>query len=105
MRPVDRTGNLTSPAAVEVASASIFAVVVLYKMLPDELATIRTLLEAARAVAEAPVRLSISIFDNTPGGQGTVTLPEGVRYQAVMGNPGLAVPYNRATAAASREGY
>ncbi len=100
----------TSPAADGVGKASIFAVVVLYKMLPDESATLRTLFEAAHAAADLPLRLAISIFDNTPGGQDLAgrdvgVLPEDVRYQAAMDNPGLAVAYNAAIAAAIGEEF
>ncbi len=85
--------------------ASIFAVVVLYKLLPSQAVTLRSLLRAAGKVTPTALRLAISIYDNTPGGQDPGPLPDGIRYTAAPGNPGLAVAYNAAIAAAAFEQY
>ena len=84
---------------------SIFAVIVVYRMLPSESPSLQTLLEAERMAKSTSLRLAVFIVDNTPGGQDPGTLPPGVRYQAEPSNPGLARPYNTALALAEEEGF
>jgi GT2 family glycosyltransferase len=84
---------------------SVLAIIVLYKQLPTESPTVRTLLEAARIASSHCLRLSVLIADNTPGGQDVGILPDGVRYYAEPQNPGLAKPYNHALAVAEQEGF
>ena len=85
---------------------AVLAVLVVYRLLPRESPSLQTLLRASAeaAAAELPLRLSIVVVDNTPGGQDPGVLPPGVRYEASPDNPGLARPYNEALAAAAREG-
>ncbi len=95
-------GEIVQAGAVE---TSILAVIVIYKMKPGDSASLRTLLEAARAAMSTALRLSILVVDNTPGGQDAGVLPDGVRYRAEPENPGLAKPYNDALATAEKEGF
>ena len=109
METQDTIANRPKPASQQEASEEasvpgIFAVVVLYKVRPEDSATLQTLAAAAQAAGEA-VRLRTLICDNTPGGQQVGTFPDGVRYLAAPHNPGLSEAYNTAIAAASAEGY
>lgn len=83
----------------------VFAIVVLYKTHPRDSVTLQTLLRAADWIEKQPIRLAISIHDNTPEGQEPGPLPADIRYTAAKRNPGLAIAYNTAAAAASEEGY
>lgn len=80
----------------------VFAVIVVYRLLPANSPSLRTLLQAARSPR---VRLHVRIVDNTPGGQDPGPLPPGVEYCASPDNPGLSRPYNEAWRTAAREGY
>ncbi len=93
------------PPEVTQAVTSIFAVVVLYKMLPAQSPSLATLLEASVAVPSGALRLRILIVDNTPGGQSPGPLPEGVLYRAAPHNPGLAEAYNGAIEDASAANF
>lgn len=84
---------------------SIFAIVVIYRVAPMESASVASLLAAIDAAQDLGLRLHVRIADNTPGGQATGLLPEGVEYRAYVTNPGLAEPYNDALAAAESEGF
>lgn len=84
---------------------SIFAVVVIYKLLPSESPSLKTLLDAADEVGASRIRLSILVVDNTPGGQDPGPLPAGVRYRSEPDNPGLARPYNDALLEAEENGF
>ena len=79
--------------------------VVIYKMLPVDSPTLRTLLHAAEDTGQSGLDLSILLRDNTPGGQPVSSVPAGVRYEAAPLNPGLADAYNRALEVASAEGH
>ncbi len=83
----------------------VFAVVVVYKLLPADSPSVRTLLKAARVALSSQVHLHLRVVDNTPGGQEPGPLPPGVEYCASPCNPGLSRPYNEAWRTAEREGY
>ena len=104
--PLSRhTSELASDHVRQKQPVSIFAIIVIYKMRPDQSVTCRTLLESLRAVDAATLNVSIVIADNTPGGQESGALPSEVSYQAYPDNPGLVVPYNIALAQARDAGY
>lgn len=94
--------ELTSLPGVSIKR--LFAVIVVYKMLPSDSPSLRTLLEAAKQVAPSQLDLTILIQDNTPGGQDFGEIPKGVRYMPAPENPGLAKAYNRALEIAQTEG-
>jgi len=83
----------------------LFAVIVIYKMLPGESSTLRTLLDAAAQESQDRLNLGVFVWDNTPGGQDPGEIPIGVRYQASPDNPGLARAYNAALDIAHGERY
>ncbi len=87
------------------SEVSVFAVVVLYRLLPADSPSLRTLLQAARLARSPQFNLHIRVVDNTPEGQDPGPLPPGVEYCASPENPGLAKPYNEAWTVAEREGY
>ena len=68
----------------------ILAVIVLYKMHPSESVSFRTLKAAASSSESGQADIRILLYDNTPGGQDTGVLPEGVQYKADFENGGLA---------------
>ena len=72
---------------------TIFAVIVVYKMLPEDSPSLQSLLAAKKPET---LQLKILVVDNTPGGQSPGWLPEGVVYESSPTNPGLADAYNRA---------
>ena len=84
---------------------SIFAVIVLYKVAPEESSSFRSLLEAIRCANDSSLEVSVLVADNTPGGQSVGTFSSGIRYEAFPDNPGLVVPYRRAMAQAQLEGF
>jgi GT2 family glycosyltransferase len=75
---------------------AILAVMVLYKMRPEDSPSLSTLLAAAAQVPKADLKLTIFVQDNTPGGQIRGALPPGIIYESAPHNPGLAHAYNRA---------
>jgi GT2 family glycosyltransferase len=81
----------------------IFAVIVLYKMHPQDSSTLRTLLAAAQE--SAFLDLQILLWDNTPGGQDPGPLLPGVLYEQYPFNPGLARAYNHALHLAAAQHY
>lgn len=96
---------LRQDSAVLQTPASIFAVVVIYRLLPMESPGVRSLIAAARATEASELRVRLRIADNTPGGQVVGALPQGFEYCAYPANPGLVQPYNDALAAAEAEGF
>lgn len=94
---------MTDPTALR--GGGILAVVVLYKILPADSPSLRTLLAAASALPTGSLRLAIELADNTPGGQQVDSLPDAVAYRAYPENPGLTVPYNDALLKAERDGF
>ena len=103
--PLQSHTTASHKASTEKDAVSIFAIIVIYKMRPDESATVQTLMRAIDAVDPATLKLSVFIADNTPGGQPVKELPPAIRYQAFPENPGLVAPYNLAIAQAKQEGY
>lgn len=85
------------------AAGRILAVIVLYKMLPRDSDTYKTLAESMRQAPRCSVE--IMFYDNTPGGQQPENLPHGVRYESEGKNRGIAVAYNRALEIATAEGF
>jgi GT2 family glycosyltransferase len=83
-------------------TVKILAVVVLYKLAPENSPTMKSLSGLASCLPDN-LELSILVWDNTPGGQ-TVALP-GHRYIAAPDNPGLAQAYNTACEIAAAEGF
>lgn len=96
--------NNALSAASDTAAVKIFAVLVLYKRLPAESPSLKSLLEASRTASSIPHLLHVLIVDNTPGGQHPGELPEGVSYRAAPENPGLAKAYNDALEQAAQRG-
>jgi len=83
----------------------LFAVIVVYKMLPGESPTLRTLLDAVRQASHNGLEIGVLVWDNTPGGQDPGENSDGVRYHAAPDNPGLARAYNYALDLAHAEEY
>jgi GT2 family glycosyltransferase len=83
----------------------ILAVVVIYKMQPRDSSTLQTLLTAAANTHSGELDLKIVVWDNTPGGQDIVELPDGIFYEPAPHNPGLAQAYNQVLELAETEGY
>jgi GT2 family glycosyltransferase len=80
----------------------VLAVIVLYKMRPNESAAYRTLMAARSALPrEGDVR--VLLYDNSSEACDPGTLPAGVQYEAQRQNAGLAAAYNRALAVAEGE--
>ena len=84
---------------------AVFAVVVLYRTLPADSTTVRTLLRAAAYAAGSGLRLAIALHDNSPGAQQPPELPPEVRYTADPANSGLSTAYNHAATIATAEGF
>jgi GT2 family glycosyltransferase len=87
------------------SSTRLFAVVVIYKMLPSNSSSLQTLLAAAATVSLKELDLKILVWDNTPGGQDPGKLPDEVLYVSATNNPGLAAAYNHVLKLAGAEGY
>lgn len=90
-------------AQFDALPVSIFVVIVLYKMRPEQSVTYRMLLDAI-VWAKGCARVQVMLYDNTPG---TILepLPEGVHYVASPMNAGLSTAYNRAAAWAASAGF
>jgi glycosyltransferase involved in cell wall biosynthesis len=87
------------------ADVRVFAVIVLYKQLPSDSATLNSLQAAMRQVAGRGVEVKILLFDNTPGAHQPAVMPEEVLYEVASQNRGLADAYNRAIELALLEKY
>jgi GT2 family glycosyltransferase len=83
----------------------VLAVIVLYKMLPNESASFRTLRAAMSGLQYGQADIKIVLYDNTPGGQDIGVLPAGVQYKADFTNGGLATAYNYALDVAEDNGF
>jgi GT2 family glycosyltransferase len=83
----------------------VLAVIVLYKMLPNESASFRTLRAAMSGLQYGQADIKIVLYDNTPGGQDIGVLPAGVQYKADFTNGGLATAYNYALSVAEDNGF
>lgn len=86
------------------SQAGILAVIVLYKLAPLESVSYQSL-QASLQRAPDPSLLRIMFYDNTPGGQPGVLLPDGAIYESRAANDGIAVAYNRALAIARDQGF
>jgi GT2 family glycosyltransferase len=73
----------------------ILAVIVLYKMAPRESESFISLQRALQSGGDAS-RWKVMFFDNTPGGQAHLVVPESAMYESDGRNRGLAAAYNRA---------
>jgi GT2 family glycosyltransferase len=83
----------------------VLAVIVLYKMLPNDSASFRTLRTAMLRLQGDQKDIKVVLYDNTPCGQDASELPIGVHYKADYENGGLAKAYNYALEIAYEEGY
>jgi glycosyltransferase involved in cell wall biosynthesis len=83
----------------------LLAVVVLYRTTPQASASLRTLLAAFAAAPAGTLKFQILVYDNAPSGVDPGLLPDGVRYQAVSHNAGIASAYNQALKIAEEEHY
>jgi GT2 family glycosyltransferase len=83
---------------------TIFAVIVVYRMSAADSPTLTTLLASA-ATLHDDIKLTILVWDNTPGGQTPDELPASIRYHSAPDNPGLSMAYNWALDLAFKEGY
>lgn len=84
---------------------SIFAIIVLYKMRPEDSCALRTLQETRASISGTSIRLKILLFDNTPPGGAPAHLPPDVMYKASETNLGLASAYNEALNMAETSGF
>ncbi len=94
----------TASGVDTVEAVSIYAVIVLYRCLPMESSSLRTLLSAAQQVQAGALKLRILLYDNTPG-RVTADYPEGIEYYSDGSNAGLAAAYNYACSQARKQGF
>lgn len=83
----------------------VLAVIVLYKMAPQDSISFRTLDASKRYTPPGKLFLKTFFYDNTPGGQASRSYPEDSSYEAPSENRGLADAYNRALEIAHLEGF
>ena len=85
-------------------TVKIYAIIVLYKIAAQDSVSYQSL---QVAIGNAPNNtvVQIAFYDNTPGRQLALDLPQGVRWDSRGQNEGLAGPYNRALRQASEEGF
>ncbi len=87
-------------------TASILAVIVLYKTSPHASSTsVRTLARTLAATDPGMLRLKVLLFDNSPTAQGITGLFEQEEYLSAPSNPGLAEAYNAGIRIAQQEGF
>lgn len=91
--------------ATQPGCVRVFAVIVLYKIPPQQSVSWVSLQAALEAVPAGTLQFKVLLYDNTPGGQDPGVLPSGVQYQAASHNGGLAEAYNQALQFAEAEGY
>jgi len=84
---------------------SLFAVIVLYRLRPNESAAFKTLQTAISRGGSREMYVKVLLYDNTPEGCDPGALPEGVQYEAAKQNAGLAAAYNRALEIAEAEDF
>ena len=75
---------------------SIFAVIVLYGMSPDESASYKSLLHARSRISPEELDLTILVHDNSPNAPSPTSLPPGVFHHRDPSNSGIAKAYNNA---------
>jgi GT2 family glycosyltransferase len=83
----------------------LFAVVVLYKLKPNESIAFTTLQDAIYESQLSHANFGILLYDNTPGGQDIGPVPAEVQYRADPNNSGLATAYNYALEIAEEKGF
>jgi GT2 family glycosyltransferase len=71
------------------------AVIVLYRMTPEESPAFRSLLEARAEISAHEADVFIVLWDNSPSRRSILNLPANVVYYSDPSNPGLASAYNR----------
>lgn len=91
--------------SIDQGPVRIFAVIVLYKMRPDESTALRTLRAAIPSLQNGQAEIRILLYDNTLGGQDPGPLPREVQYYADLANSGLASAYNYALEVAKEGGF
>ena len=101
---IDLADGLKDVSRASDSPPRILAIVVVYKMQPNSCPSLQTLVEAAEYAGSASIDASISVADNTPGGQSVDPLASGAAYRAFPNNPGLAPIYNLAIAEAASNG-
>lgn len=92
-------------AAAKTEGFSLFAVIVLYRLRPNESAAFKTLQTTISRGGPREMHVKVLLYDNTPGGCDPGTLPEYAEYEASQRNAGLAAAYNRALEIAEAEGF
>ena len=70
------------------------AVIVLYKMAPNDSAALRSLYRAASRLSPGLASLEILLYDNTPGAAERPNLPPEIAYHAAGSNQGLPSAFN-----------
>jgi len=91
--------------ALAPSPVSLLAVIVLYKISPEQSISYQSLRAAITRLSHDNLRVKVLLYDNTPGGQDPGVLPEGVQYEADVLNRGLAHAYNHALKIAQLDGF
>ena len=91
--------------SVQESGARVLAVIVLYKMLPQDSVSFQTLEAAKKHSPPGKVAIKTFFYDNTPGGQPSAQYPEESSHESSGENNGLSVAYNRALEIASEAGF
>jgi GT2 family glycosyltransferase len=89
---------------VKFDGCSIFAVIVLYKMRPENSPTYQTLRTAISRLGTEGEAVRILLYDNMPHTPVPENLPQDVQYVPAARNEGVAGAYNYALRLAAREG-
>jgi GT2 family glycosyltransferase len=84
---------------------SILAVIVLYKMQPENSTAYQTLKTAISRLGAKREAVRILLYDNTPHAPVPGDLPQDVLYVPAVRNEGIAGAYNYALRLATREGF
>jgi glycosyltransferase involved in cell wall biosynthesis len=92
-------------AEVRRDGASILAVIVLYKMRPENSTAYQTLTTAISRLGTQPRAVAILLYDNMPHAPVPQDLPPDVLYVPAARNEGVAGAYNYALRWATREGF
>lgn len=82
----------------------VTAVIVLYRMVPEESAAFRSVMAARAQLSSETGDVQVLLWDNSPDTTRTRDQPEGVHYFADEANSGLAKAYNRALEWAAQAG-
>lgn len=95
--------NFRIPAAGD--AFSVLAVIVLYKIPPEESRTFKTFMASYQKLDPDRSLVGVLLYDNTPEPGIPGALPPNVRYEAAGKNAGLAAAYNRALDIAQERGF